>query len=258
MSAPTQLASKINACETVCETPELLIHVLGFLGQGDLLRLQRVSRRWNTLINTTPRLQSAIFDSNIGVTQYAVSDAMQYPSSTPRLNSFVIDRLHWSPNLDIEQVNDIRFAGVQSSQSLRMMAYQNASWRKELLSWPPVRELTVIHGTITAEEPSLQDLVLVSDIDSASVQRFEVGRGHERAAPLVLDTRSFPHNHGNTSTGIKVIDVLYGLHLHYIENRTTLGYYMNVTLDSSDVEEIMGSFCTYKSRLFLDVTFMRY
>ncbi|KAI5857216.1 hypothetical protein BZA05DRAFT_387595 [Tricharina praecox] len=239
----------------VLSTPELLSNILRFLPQGDLLRLQRVSSVWHSLITTLPPLQRAIFASNARVAEVA---------ETPRiLNSFVIDRLRWFPSLEVSEVNSPDFT---TASHLSPMAAQEASWRMQFISWPPLHEAMVYPGIIEQEEPSLQYLHLVcrSVGGKTTLAGKESGTEHgsgdqapndedeshgvdddeddedEREPPLVLYVEDFPHNAGKMCTGIRFLDLLHGLRAYYLENERFLeGYIENDFIGARSGEILM-------------------
>ncbi|KAF8541871.1 hypothetical protein BDD12DRAFT_944989 [Trichophaea hybrida] len=144
------MSQPVNSQHSVFTTLELLSTILHFLPQSSLHHLVRVCTLWRDLISTTPSLQRATFNPNVPECK-----------NTPRiLNEFVIDRLRWSPSLDIAKINSEDFAGV-NNQSSRAMAEKEASWKWQLLSYPPLMGLMVVRGTIEQEEEHLQGLRIV-------------------------------------------------------------------------------------------------
>jgi hypothetical protein len=242
-----------DAQQQVLGTSELLCSILSYLPQPDLICFQRVSRIWRVLISTAPQLQQAIFSADTPLPTTA--------SERDLLNQFVINRLRWCPALDLDQINTTDFACVNLDPKLRAMAYEDASWRAELLTWPPVSSLLVTRGSISQEEYYLQDLHLVNQLDiesarTASPESDEDEAQDSQPPPLVLHIEDFPYNLGNTCRGIKVIDVLYGLRIHYLQNQSTLEVYDEVNFDSPVSGKIIAGFIKDEPTLSLDVTFL--
>jgi hypothetical protein len=279
----------IDAQQAVFGTLELLTGILRFLPQADLLRLGRVCSLWRTLIATTPTLQRTIFDPNA-----ATSEIAEARVGTPRiLNKFVVDRLRWSPTLDLTQVNSQDFTSVRQSitPNLRAMAAKEASWRGQLLTWPPLTDLLVLRGTIEQDEEHLQSLRLLCR--SGSLQSGREGacsasadnvqdtndgaednndgepeeddkdaddeeEGDEQTLPLVLYVEDFPHNADKACPGIRVIDLLYGLRVHYKENQYCLESYELIDFSGPGAGKIIVYYSETGITPQLDVTILTF
>ena len=240
-----------SAAEKALATPELLAQILGHVSQNQLLCLQRVSTFWRSVITDTPHLLTILFAANAPIDDVDLSMLRE-----PCLNKLVLDRLRWFPSLDLSQVNTAQFDSVQSDRVLRAMMNEHASWRGQLLTWPRIVRITIIHGTIRQEEFSLQDLQLVcGSLPQNSRETFGT---NEREAPIALSVDNFPHNEGRQQTAIKILDVLYGLHVHYSRNRHILAPYLSPNFHSSGTGRILCGFERDEEELLLDVTFLNF
>ncbi|EPS27278.1 hypothetical protein PDE_02221 [Penicillium oxalicum 114-2] len=241
-----------RAMTRVLGTSELLASILSHLPQGDLLRLQRVSHSWLSLIRASPVLWPTTFTGQ--------SDFRHTTTGTPRLNTFAISCLRWSPSLETDALNTAEFRSVQADQTLRAVAYENASWRAQYLTWPPVSRITVVHGTISQEEPGLPDLIIASrqgdpePLESQEQSEDSDSDLDDEAPPLVLYIEDFPHNAGRECHGIRVLDLIYGLRLHYLQYSFSLEHYLRPAFEAPRGGEILAGLKKYPRKLMLDVT----
>ncbi|KAF7716343.1 Uncharacterized protein PECH_000126 [Penicillium ucsense] len=231
---------------------ELLTSILYHLPQGDLLRLQRVSHSWLSLIRTSPALWPITFDPPGTFRSTAAGD--------PRLNDFIISRLRWSPAIETSQLNTMEYQSVRADPVLQAVANEGASWRTQYLTWPPVSRISVVHGTISQEEPGLPELIIVSRLsDSADNQNVnEVASPDpdmdDEEPPLVLYIEDFPHNANQACRGIKVMDLIHGLRLHYVHNDFCLEHYLRPDFEAPEAGELIMSLQIDRHKLFLNVT----
>ncbi|KAJ5154419.1 uncharacterized protein N7500_009858 [Penicillium coprophilum] len=244
-----------DALAQVLGTTELLCSILGHLSQADLLRLQRVSQSWRSLIKNAPNLCAATFTGQ-GPSQHVLS-------KVPQLNTFVIGRLRWSPSLEMALVNTTQFHSVGTDPTLQAMAYEHASWRDQYLTWPPVAKLSIIHGTISQEEPSLADLVVTSRrSDNQNLAREEEEDGSSESdsetPPYVLYIEDFPHNSGRECRGISVLDMIYGLRLHYLKFEHSLKFFLRPAFETPRGGEILARIKKYPRELMVDVTVLNF
>ncbi|KAL4888742.1 hypothetical protein BDV59DRAFT_187988 [Aspergillus ambiguus] len=245
-----------TATSWVLQTPELLSLILNYLPQGKLLQLQRVSRSWCSLIRKAPNLCATTFTNT--------AFGRHTSTNPPKLNTFVINRLRWFPSLDLTLVNTPQFRAVETDPILRAIAHENASWRDQYLTWPPASRLSIIHGTIYQEEPSLPGLCMTCHQSDPGQSFEDEGNSDaelsdsERPLPLVLCVREFPHNAGRECTGITVLDMLYGLRLHYLEEKHTLQSYLRPHFERNSSGEILARFEIWEPEVTVDVTFINF
>ncbi|KAL5354922.1 hypothetical protein BJX96DRAFT_140314 [Aspergillus floccosus] len=250
-----------DAFTRVLNTPELLCMILSHLSPVELLRLQRVSRSWCSLITEAPSLCATTFTGPVPVQHLS--------KNIPYLNQFVINRLRWSPSLDPTEVNTDQFRSVEANPTLQAMAYRNASWRVQYLTWPPVPKLSIMLGTISQEEPDLPDLVLSShrqsqDLSSGYEEEEETGNNSSSdesdldAPPYVLCIEEFPHNADRNCQGISVLDMIYGLRMYYLKYRYTLESYLKPGFGAARGGEVLASIGKYREELLVDVTILNF
>ncbi|KAF9885053.1 hypothetical protein FE257_000784 [Aspergillus nanangensis] len=247
-----------SAITPVLDTPELLCMVLAHLPSGELLRLQRVCRSWQLLITKTPNLCATTFTGP--------APSRRIPNQTPHLNQFVINRLRWIPSLDPTQVNTTQFYSVQGNPSLQAMAHENASWRNQYLTWPPLLQVTFMFGTISQEEPGLPDLLLSShgrSPDQSVGYEEEEGSGDEDSdsddsdmdvPPFILYIDDFPHNANRDCQGITVLDMIYGLRMYYLQYKHTLQIYLTPGVDAGDGGKLLVGIEKDRRGWLIDVT----
>lgn len=248
-----------DALTRVVRTPELLCMILSHLPPGDLLRLQRVCRSWCSLITEAPSLCATTFTDPV--------PAQHSFERIPCLNKFVISRLRWSPSLDPTQVNTGKYHSVEANPNLQAMAYQNASWRDQYLTWPPVLKLSIVLGSIAQEEYDLPDLVLSS---RQGVPHQPWGAGDEEkddvsdsddsddAEPFTLFIEDFPHNGDRTCRGIRVLDMIYGLRMYYLRYQPTLESYLKPGFGAVRGGKVLANIGVYRRELLVDVTILNF
>jgi hypothetical protein len=244
-----------DALARVLGTPEILSLILGNLSQGELLQLQRVCQSWRSLIKHAP---------NLCATTFTGQRPFQHTlTKIPQLNTFVISRLRWCPSLETNLVNTTQFHSVELDPILQAMAYEHASWRDQYLTWPPVSKLSIAHGTISQEEPSLADLVVISRRSGHQPPGYEEEEGEDsdsesETPPFVLCIEDFPHNEGRECQGISVLDMIYGLRLHYLEFQHSLEYHLRPEFGTSRGGEILARIKRYPRELMIDVTVINF
>lgn len=112
-----------NACDQVFETTELLELILSFTTLLDLLRAQRVSRRWKTVIEGSPLLQRCL---------YFLPDPRAV--DTYGLNPLFMQRFKlWREEPD----NTLHVSSKPQWHSRLNKSSPSASWRRMLVSQPP-------------------------------------------------------------------------------------------------------------------------
>lgn len=112
-----------NACDQVFETTELLELILSFTTLIDLLRAQRVSRRWKTVIEGSPPLQRCL---------YFLPDPRAV--DTYGLNPLFMQRFR----LRREEPDNILHVSSKPQWHSRLnKSSPSASWRRMLVSQPP-------------------------------------------------------------------------------------------------------------------------
>jgi hypothetical protein len=143
------------------------------------------------------------------------------------------------------------------------MAYEYASWRDQYVTWPPVSKLSIAHGTISQEEPSLADLVVISRRRGHKPPGYEEEEDEDsdsdsKTPPFVLCIEDFPHNAGRECRGISVLDLIYGLRLHYLAFQYSLEFHLRPAFGTSRGGEILARIKKYPRELMVDVTVINF
>jgi hypothetical protein len=208
--------SRVAVHRKFFENDHLLWALLSNLSQGELLRLQCVSRRWKAAIELSYELCSRVFRPHTLATD-------EGPVSDYRFNSFVSERIRWTPAMDMDQINFSEFKSVQESPCLRAMATSGASWRSQLICWPAPFDIT-ISSDVGAEEgaPLLRITcphpVVSSESNDACGTTIEAPEDDDDSGEVMkLNTKDFPHNEGKEVNGITFEDLLYAMRQQYIE-----------------------------------------
>lgn len=132
-----------NAANTVFNIPELTEMVLGYLDTKDLVRCQRVSRSFRSIILDSPTLKKTLFlealpvlgrvASRISESELDETACIELPA--PWLNP-LFDTVHWDifdPNLEI------RF----SERHLSGILKQGLRWGDTFITQPPVSNISL-------------------------------------------------------------------------------------------------------------------
>ncbi|KAI1344929.1 hypothetical protein F5Y15DRAFT_410615 [Xylariaceae sp. FL0016] len=126
------------------ETPEVIEAILVKVPIRTLLvSATRVSKFWNTVINTSPSLQQTLFFA-----PESSSDDLCYQQTRP--NPFFEDWIHHEdaqPEISTHLRNSSRETDILSLLKNDSWKYPDASWRRMLLEQPP-RELHILTGHI--------------------------------------------------------------------------------------------------------------
>jgi hypothetical protein len=212
-----EVDSRVSAHRKFFENDHLLWALLSNMSQGELLRLQCVSRRWKSAIELSHELCSRVFRPHNLAT-------VKGPVSSYRFNSFVSTRIRWTPAMDMDQINSSDFKSVQESPCLRAMATPGASWRSQLICWPAAFDITIFNDVGEEEGSPLLQITCPSPAissetdDDARDTSVEAAENEEDAGPVMkLNTQDFPHNEGKVVNGITFEDLLYAMRQQYIE-----------------------------------------
>ncbi|CZR51255.1 uncharacterized protein PAC_01130 [Phialocephala subalpina] len=207
------------------DNKSLLERLFSFMTQPDLLPLQRVHSKWKSTMKTSP-------DHKLSPILFTPSTRLEGFVTTPpnaALNTFVFERLRWTPALEVHEVNSTKFKAIRDSASnfSASMGYESASWRRHLICWPPVTDLIVYNGIIEQDIPHLRlckggpnDRIIKGDCVDMEI----------------LDYEDFPHNQGHLAGGITFQDLLYGLRTHYLE----YDFLLETVYEDVDLEEDMA------------------
>jgi hypothetical protein len=224
-----------DTATAVFETPACLIGILQNIQERDLFVLQRVSSIFRKILCTTPFVQQKLFDSELD------SPVGYYQPGVPSLiNYFVLRHLRWLPSLDLSQMNSALFER-DSRPNFSAMAANEASWRNQLLTWPPLRDALVEDVLVRQEMYRLPFLQLTcSDLQPDEQARTVLNPGTEGETQTtkVLNVREFPHNKGKLCRGIKVLDLIYAYRQLYLEFHDMLKGIYNLDPDYPHTGEI--------------------
>jgi len=138
-----------SAAQAVLKTPELLELVLAHLDQEELLRAQRVCRRWKDMISSSLPLRRMLYLApTLKIDERIPVDNAWLKSKFPELGIFLLQgNPKWRPKFvkalapaDFERLGTEFFA-------------QDASWRDMLLTQPPVKEIVVYSNIEDSSKP---------------------------------------------------------------------------------------------------------
>ncbi|KAM3066304.1 hypothetical protein ACMFMF_010268 [Clarireedia jacksonii] len=205
-----EVESRISAYRKFFDNDHLLWVLLSNMSQGELLRLQCVSRRWKAAIESSYELCSQVFRPHTMAT-----DDGSVPSY--RFNVFVSDRIRWSPAMELDQINSSDFKSVQGSPCLQAMAIPGASWRSQLICWPAVFDITVSNEVGVEEGAPLLRITCPYPADVQDTSIKVPDDDDDIGEVMKLNIRNFPHNEGKVVNGITFEDLLYATRQQYIE-----------------------------------------
>ncbi|KIW06823.1 uncharacterized protein PV09_02503 [Verruconis gallopava] len=128
------------AVKTVFKTPELLELILVHLDQQELLRAQRVCRRWKDIICSSLPLRQKLYLSPAAKIDESIPvDNAWLKSRFPDLETYLLQgNPKWRPKF-------IKALGAQDFDRLGADFFldSNASWKNMLLTQPPIKEVVV-------------------------------------------------------------------------------------------------------------------
>ncbi|KAH9211058.1 hypothetical protein DL95DRAFT_512208 [Leptodontidium sp. 2 PMI_412] len=213
----------LPAYERFFENDHLLWNFLSNLSQGELLRLQCVCKRWKATTDSSYTLSSQLFrPQGLGSKDESVNSVLEP-------NTFVSERIRWTPEMDVDQVNSSDFKTVRESKSLRAMAAPGASWRSQLISRPAIFDITVTSGVGVEEGAPLLRIICPrasqpsAPDDTIGTTEPEVSEDEdeeELEEVMKLNVQEFPHNEDKAVKGITFEDVIFALRKQYIEYDT--------------------------------------
>jgi hypothetical protein len=132
-----------SACSRVFSTTELLEAILSHLPPVHLLHAQLISRTFNTLITSSPKLQQLLFFRPSSTKEWIINPLLRQHF----LPWFVMPEEQWGPRRDYDVLKLMDW--TKSPASLTAGLRVDASWRKMILVQPPAKELHVVrweHG----------------------------------------------------------------------------------------------------------------
>ncbi|KAF2702955.1 hypothetical protein K504DRAFT_419492 [Pleomassaria siparia CBS 279.74] len=127
-----------SACTHVLETIELLEAVLAQLPQRDLLLAQSISRRFQSTIKTSPRLQRALY-----LRAAPVKDPKSWTINPLLRDAFLV----WFvvPRAGTQNIYTLELLDWTKDEKRRTaFIYKDASWRRMLVIQPPPKKLSII------------------------------------------------------------------------------------------------------------------